>query len=45
MYLNAEVYIMNLNNTNVIKKEIIAGGYTLATSYAHNFMADNDVTS
>jgi hypothetical protein len=47
MYLNAEVYIGESKYTECITvcKEIIASGYTLATSYAHNFMADNDVNS
>ena len=47
MYLNAEVYIGEAKYTESLDytKKIIAGGYTLATDYAHNFMADNDVNS
>ena len=47
MYLNAEVYIGEPKYTECINytKKIIDGGYTLASDYAHNFMADNDVNS
>jgi hypothetical protein len=47
MYLNAEVYINEAKYTESLEytKKIIAGGYSLATAYAHNFMADNDVNS
>ncbi|TMM31519.1 RagB/SusD family nutrient uptake outer membrane protein [Polaribacter aestuariivivens] len=47
IYLNAEVYIGQDKYTECIDycKKIIAGGYTLATQYSHNFMADNDVNS
>jgi len=47
IYLNAEVYIGQEKYTECLDycKKIIAGGYTLATDYQHNFMADNDVNS
>ena len=45
MYLNAEVYLGTANKkyTEALTqaKEVIAGGYTLAPKYAHNFLADN----
>ena len=47
MYLNAEVYIGEAKYTECLDacKSIIAGGYTLATDYAHLFMADNNTNS
>lgn len=47
MYLNAEVYIGQAMYTEAIDncKKVIAGGYSLATDYLHNFMADNDSNS
>jgi hypothetical protein len=47
IYLNAEVYTGQDKYTETIEycNKIIGGGYTLATSYLHNFMADNDVNS
>jgi hypothetical protein len=47
MYLNAEVYIGQPKYTECLdySKKIIAGGYTLANNYLHNFMADNDTNS
>ncbi|WP_088323397.1 RagB/SusD family nutrient uptake outer membrane protein [Polaribacter tangerinus] len=47
IYLNAEVYIGEAKYTECLDytKKIIAGGYTLATEYKHNFMADNDSNS
>ncbi len=47
MYLNAEVYIGEAKYTESLDyaKKIIGGGYMLASDYAHNFMADNDVNS
>ena len=47
MYLNAEVYIGQDKYTEAISacNQIIGGGYSLATDYAHNFMADNDANS
>ncbi len=47
MYLNAEVYIGEAKYTECIDacNKIIAGGYSLADNYLHNFMADNDVNS
>lgn len=47
MYLNAEVYIGEEKYTQAISacNDIISAGYGLATDYAHNFMADNDVNS
>jgi starch-binding outer membrane protein, SusD/RagB family len=45
LYLNAEVYLGEGNEkyTEAITelKEVIAGGYTLAPAYLHNFLADN----
>jgi hypothetical protein len=47
MYLNAEVYIGQPMYTEALTEinKILGAGYTLATEYAHNFMADNDVNS
>ena len=47
MYLNAEVYIGQAMYTEALDncKKVIAGGYSLATDYLHNFMADNDSNS
>jgi len=47
IYLNAEVYIGQPKYTECLDytKKIIDGGYSLATNYLHNFMADNDVNS
>jgi len=47
MYLNAEVYIGQPKYTEALDncKKIIAGGYTLANNYLHNFMADNNTNS
>jgi hypothetical protein len=47
IYLNAEVYTGQAKYTECLEytKLIIAGGYSLATNYLHNFMADNDVNS
>lgn len=47
MYLNAEVYIGEDHYTDCITycKKIIDGGYSLATNYLHNFMADNNTNS
>jgi hypothetical protein len=47
IYLNAEVYTGQPKYTECLEytKKIIASGYSLATDYKHNFMADNDVNS
>lgn len=47
IYLNAEVYIGTPMYTEALTEinKVIGGGYTLATDYLHNFMADNDVNS
>ncbi|MDP4704203.1 MAG: RagB/SusD family nutrient uptake outer membrane protein [Polaribacter sp.] len=47
IYLNAEVYIGQAKYTECIDycKKIIGGGYTLATNYLDNFMADNNTNS
>ena len=47
MYLNAEVYINQDKYSDCITycEKIIAGGYSLATNYLHNFMADNNTNS
>ena len=47
IYLNAEVYIGEPKYTEALDncKKIIAGGYSLATNYLHNFMADNNTNS
>lgn len=47
MYLNAEVYISENKYADCITycEKIIGGGYSLATNYLHNFMADNNTNS
>lgn len=47
IYLNAEVYIGQEKYTETIEycNKVIGGGYTLATNYLHNFMADSDINS
>lgn len=47
IYLNAEVYTGQAKYTECIDycSRIINGGYTLATDYLHNFMADNNTNS
>ncbi|WP_248722063.1 RagB/SusD family nutrient uptake outer membrane protein [Seonamhaeicola sp. ML3] len=47
IYLNAEVYIGEAKYTECINycEQIIASGYSLADSYLHNFMADNNTNS
>ncbi|NVJ88832.1 MAG: RagB/SusD family nutrient uptake outer membrane protein [Flavobacteriaceae bacterium] len=47
IYLNAEVYTGTAKYTECIEycNKIIGGGYTLATEYLHNFMADNNTNS
>ena len=47
MYLNAEVYTGQAMYTEALTEinKVIGGGFTLATDYLHNFMADNDVNS
>lgn len=47
IYLNAEVYIGQPKYTECLDycKKIINGGYTLASNYLHNFMADNNTNS
>jgi hypothetical protein len=47
IYLNAEVYVGADRYADCIDytTKIINGGYTLATEYAHNFMADNNTNS
>lgn len=47
MYLNAEVYIGTDHYSDCISycEKIIDGGYSLATNYLHNFMADNNTNS
>ena len=47
MYLNAQVYINQDKYSDCITycEKIIAGGYSLATNYLHNFMADNNTNS
>ena len=47
IYLNAEVYIGQNKYTECIDycKKIIGGGYSLATNYLHNFMADNNTNT
>lgn len=47
IYLNAEVYTGTAKYTECIEycNKIITGGYTLATNYLHNFMADNNSNS
>lgn len=47
IYLNAEVYINEPHYTECITycEKIISGGFELADSYLHNFMADNNTNS
>lgn len=47
MYLNAEVFIGQPKYTEAMAEiqKVIGGGYSLATNYLHNFMADNDTNS
>lgn len=47
LYLNAEVYIGQPKYMECLNycNQIINSGYTLATSYSHNFMADNNTNS
>ena len=47
IYLNAEVYIGEAKYTECIDycNKIIGGGYSLASNYLHNFMADNNTNS
>tara|TARA_R110002050_G_scaffold110363_1_gene222446 strand:+ start:27593 stop:29194 length:1602 start_codon:yes stop_codon:yes gene_type:complete len=47
MYLNAQVYIDADKYADCISycDKITSGGYTLATNYLHNFMADNNTNS
>lgn len=44
MYLNAQVYISQDKNTECITycNKIIGGGFSLASDYYYNFLADND---
>ncbi|MBP2834331.1 RagB/SusD family nutrient uptake outer membrane protein, partial [Aquimarina sp. U1-2] len=47
IYLNAEVYISENRYSDCMSycEKIIGGGYELADSYLHNFMADNNTNS
>ncbi len=47
IYLNAEVYIGQAKYDKCLEYcgKIINGGYSLATNYLHNFMADNNTNS
>lgn len=47
MYLNAQVYTGTERNADCISycEKIIGAGYSLATNYLHNFMADNNTNS
>ncbi|GGD14561.1 RagB/SusD family nutrient uptake outer membrane protein [Hyunsoonleella pacifica] len=47
IYLNAEVYISENRYSDCMNycEKIIGGGYELADSYLHNFMADNNTNS
>jgi hypothetical protein len=47
IYLNAEVYIGENRYADCITycEKIISGGHSLATSYLHNFMANNNTNS
>lgn len=47
IYLNAEVYIQTDHYADCLAytEQIIAGGFSLASEYAHNFMADNNTNS
>jgi hypothetical protein len=44
IYLNAKVYIGVDKNTECItySKKVIQSGFSLASNYSHNFLADND---
>ena len=46
LYLNAKVYMGQDKNTECIAycKKVIAAGYTLASKYANNFTADNNLS-
>ncbi len=46
LYLNAEVYSGTANYTGAVTEAaaVIAGGYTLDPSFAHNFQADNNTS-
>ena len=46
LYLNAEVYIGEPKYTEAITalNKVIAGPYSLATNYMHNFVADNNTS-
>jgi hypothetical protein len=47
LYLNAKVYIGVDKNTECVTycNKVIAAGYTLATKYANNFTADNNLST
>jgi len=47
IYLNAEVYINTDHYADCLSytEKIIGGGFSLATDYGHNFMADNNTNS
>ncbi len=47
IYLNAEVYINTDHYADCLTytEKIIGGGFSLATNYGHNFMADNNTNS
>jgi hypothetical protein len=47
IYLNAEVYIGTDHYADCLAytEKIIAGGFSLASDYSHNFMADNNTNS
>ncbi len=47
IYLNAKVYIDTDRYTDCLEytTKIIGGGFSLATEYEHNFMADNNTNS
>jgi hypothetical protein len=53
IYLNAEVYLKDETSADKDRyddcitycEKIIGGGYSLATNYLHNFMADNNTNS
>jgi starch-binding outer membrane protein, SusD/RagB family len=47
LYLNAKVYIGQDKNTECITycNKVIAAGYTLASKYANNFTADNNLSA
>ncbi|MFA5327396.1 MAG: RagB/SusD family nutrient uptake outer membrane protein [Prolixibacteraceae bacterium] len=46
LYLNAKVYVGQDKNTECIAycNKVFAAGYTLATKYAYNFTADNNLS-